>query len=954
MLLAENGMKDINFNLKDEFVSKYKWKQPSWGPIGYVVYKRTYARKTPDGKSEEWWQTCQRVVEGIFTIQKRHCTLNRIPWSELKARKSAERMYELMWGFKFTPSGRGIEFMGTKKMWDIGAGVLLNCAFISTEQINFEFAEPFLFMMDMSMLGVGVGFDTKGENKVTIKEPKLSEDTFVVGDSREGWVDLIKTLLHAFIGKDELPKNVDYSQVREKGQPLVGMGGVASGPEPLQELYDDLKAFLTEKIGEKLTSVDIVDVMNLIGRCVVSGGKRRTAQIALGEPDDEAFTDMKNPEKYEKELHHHRWASNNSVFATIGMDYEKLGNQTSKNGEPGYIWIDNIRKYGRMGDPINNKDYRVGGVNPCFTGDTIVAVADGRNGVSIKQLAEESKGQTFFPVYSSAFINYGNQFGTTDKFSHFKTEIHFAKAFKTGTRKVITVNLSDGSSFRCTPEHRLATKDGRWVEAQYAEGESLQQFYTFSNKNNNKSYRHINSTSNGYSKQYRMIWEFFNGEYDSEKYQINHKDSNAKNDALNNLELLSIEDHKNITKRNGADNPIHKCDSEYRSLYSKRTCIFANAKRYGWSQDRLEKSLKDFDKTYGNITREDKNTYLNNVVYVASVEWNDEVEDVYDLEVEDNHNFNIITFTDDDNYENCSGILVHNCAEQSLESWECCNLSETYLPKHDNVEEWIETLKFAYMYSKTVTLLPTHWSQTNSVMIRNRRIGTSVSGITQGFTKFGRRAVLGAMDKGYAETKRWDKVYSEWLGVPESIKKTSVKPSGTISLLVGCTPGIHYPYSEYYLRNVRIQDTSPLLEELKKSGYPVEKDVYSKNTYVVSFPVKEEFFDKCEKDVSLWEQLENAAQIQHYWADNQVSVTIKFQPKEQEDIKKALELYETRLKSVSFLPYKEHSYKQAPYISITKEEYDTLTENIKKVRVKADVRDLQEKGCDGETCSINL
>jgi adenosylcobalamin-dependent ribonucleoside-triphosphate reductase len=296
------------------------------------------------------------------------------------------------------------------------------------------------------------------------------------------------------------------------------------------------------------------------------------------------------------------------------------------------------------------------------------------------------------------------------------------------------------------------------------------------------------------------------------------------------------------------------------------------------------------------------------------------------------------------------------CLEQTLEPYELCCLVETYPSMHETLEEWIDTLKFAYLYAKTVTLIPTHNSLTNAVMLRNRRIGCSISGIVQAFKKFGRRATLQAFSKGYDYIQDLDRNFSDWLCIPRSIKTTSIKPSGTVSLLPGVTPGMHYPISEYYIRNVRFQESSPLLDTLKEAGYKIEKDKYSPNTRVVSFPIHESYFDRSIQDVTMWEQLENASQIQEVWADNQVSVTISFSKDEAKDIGHALELYETRLKGVSFLPKTDHGYEQAPYIPITKEEYEKLTKNLEEIKkIKEDVHEkheTDEKYCDGDSCLI--
>jgi ribonucleoside-triphosphate reductase (thioredoxin) len=643
------------FQLSEEFLAQYKGKQPNWGPVGYITYKRTYARPMANGKSEEWVDTCTRVIEGMFSIQRDYCKKHRLPWNQAKAQRTAQDAFERLWEGKWTPPGRGLWMMGTDAIEVKGGAPLNNCAFVSTENIATEGAEPFCFMMDMSMLGVGVGFDTKGADKVNVREPRI-DGVHVVADTREGWVDLLRLLLEAYIGKGSLPADIDYSNVRPFGSPINTFGGTASGPEPLREMYEDIRKLLDDRRGSKLTSADLVDIMNLVGRCVVSGNVRRSAQISFGEIGDKEFMQLKDPSLHKEELYHHRWASNNSLFAEVGMDYNEAAALTAKNGEPGYEWLKNAQAYSRMGRPADYKDYRARGGNPCL--------------------------------------------------------------------------------------------------------------------------------------------------------------------------------------------------------------------------------------------------------------------------------------------------------EQTLEPYELCCLVETYPSRHESLDDWRRTLKVAYLYAKTVTLVPTHNERTNSVMLRNRRIGCSISGISQACRRFGRRAFLSACEEGYDDIQHWDRVYSEWLGIGFSIKTTSVKPSGTVSLLFGVTPGIHWPVAEYYYRTIRFQEGSPLLDKLEAAGYRIEKDKYSRDTMVVYFPVKEDDFDRAAKNVSMWEQLEMAAAMQHHWADNQVSVTVTFSKEEAKDIARALELYETRLKGVSFLPAEDHGYEQAPYIPITEEEYKEASKALRKVKWTEDVHEVVDAFCDGGACQM--
>ena len=140
------------------------------------------------------------------------------------------------------------------------------------------------------------------------------------------------------------------------------------------------------------------------------------------------------------------------------------------------------------------------------------------------------------------------------------------------------------------------------------------------------------------------------------------------------------------------------------------------------------------------------------------------------------------------------------------------------------------------------------------------------------------------------------------------------------------------------------------------SGYRIEESVYGDNTFVVYFPVREENFDRSKDQVSIWEQLENAAQMQYYWADNQISITITFDPdREAQEIAKALELYETRLKVASFLPRRDAVYAQAPYQKITEEEYLEASQNLKRLNLRTmDTHEVEDEFCSGEACLLQL
>jgi adenosylcobalamin-dependent ribonucleoside-triphosphate reductase len=301
------------------------------------------------------------------------------------------------------------------------------------------------------------------------------------------------------------------------------------------------------------------------------------------------------------------------------------------------------------------------------------------------------------------------------------------------------------------------------------------------------------------------------------------------------------------------------------------------------------------------------------------------------------------------------------CAEQPLESYELCTLVEVHLNRHETKEDFLKTLKFAYLYGKTVTLLPTHWQQTNGIMQRNRRIGTSLTGIASFADERGLPTTREWMDEGYEKIRHYDHQYSEWLCVRESIRVTTVKPSGSVSILSGATPGVHWgPGGEYFLRAIRFGETDPMLHLFKAAGYKIEKDLVSANTQVVYFPVHSGH-PRSEKDVTLFEKIALAATAQKYWSDNGVSVTLSFDKEtEAKHVAPALHMYEGQLKAVSFLPMGNHTYPQQPYTQITRKEYEAYLGQIKKINWDAiydGVDNLEAMGeayCTTDVCEIKL
>jgi len=953
-----------------------------------------------------------------------------------------------------------------------------NCSYVSSKNLALDPVGPFRFLMDMSMLGVGVGFDTKGAGEIIIKQPAFVKTAAIVPDTREGWVETMSIVLNGFFTGSEIPE-FDYSIIRPEGAPIKGFGGTASGSGPLKQMVNMLTKMLITHIDQKITSTIIVDICAMIGKCVVSGNVRRTALIALGDPNDEQFINMKDYKLFPKELKNWRWASNNSVFAEVGQDYTDIAKKIAVNGEPGLFWLDNAKKYSRMVDPQNDLDYKAVGCNPCcVVGETLIAVADGRNAVPIKQLVDEDND---VPVYS------------LDK--NGKSTISYMRQFhKTGEKvPVYKVTLDDGSCVRVTEDHKFIRRDG-YIALCYElqAGDSLMPFRAYVKRDR----RYVETTPGKENWildiQSRRIFEAYSNKKIPKKVHIHHIDKNKKNDLINNLEAIPQSEHISFHS-SGESNPMYgkqhskdtkrkignktidrmekqkiimkkywdseewrsqfkgeslkkwhkgvqkeyfekaistglkakynkvgkciitrtcdQCKVEYDVPYRLRNTAFCSQKcnliflNTGHGSKKRKQAQKDkFEltqkaklasqiKIYNDLKFKLKRDPFklewmegckqNSVPYrirqtgstgnkfaltsykqlkelaaianhkVVSVEF-DGHEDVYNGTVDSHHTLGVISSKLlDDSCNSCTGIYLHQ-SEQTLESYELCNLVETFPSLHATYDEYRLTLKYAYLYAKTVTLLPTHWEPTNAVLLRNRRIGTSQSGIIDAFIRHGRQTVLEWSQQGYKYLRELDGIYSDWLCIPRSIKITSVKPSGSVSLLPGVSPGIHYAHSEYYIRRIIVAKSSPLVNIMVEAGYNVVPCYGKEDTMmVVEFPVKTKYFIKGKKEVTMWEQFLNASDYQKYWCDNQVSITVTFKKDEVRDIANALSIFDSRLKSVSMLPYNDHGYKQAPYEEIDEATYIKMSKNLKKPNYTNFINQaIGEKYCDGDSCQL--
>ena len=294
------------------------------------------------------------------------------------------------------------------------------------------------------------------------------------------------------------------------------------------------------------------------------------------------------------------------------------------------------------------------------------------------------------------------------------------------------------------------------------------------------------------------------------------------------------------------------------------------------------------------------------------------------------------------------------CAEQSLEDYETCCLAEIYLCNIESKEELKDIATLLYRINKHSLRLPSHHPETEAIVHKNMRMGIGVTGVLQATEE--QRSWL---EETYEHLRKYDKIYSEVKGWPTSIKLTTCKPSGTLSLLPGVTPGIHPGYARYMIRRIRIASNSPLVEVCRNHGYKVEyvrnfDGTDERGTMVVEFPFRYPDNAVLANDTTALDQLEYVKWLQTVWSDNAVSCTVYYRDEELPAIRQYLtENYNTNFKSLSFLRHSGHGFDQAPYEEITKELYDELVANSTLITsVNGDITFEADEECATGACPI--
>ena len=285
------------------------------------------------------------------------------------------------------------------------------------------------------------------------------------------------------------------------------------------------------------------------------------------------------------------------------------------------------------------------------------------------------------------------------------------------------------------------------------------------------------------------------------------------------------------------------------------------------------------------------------------------------------------------------------CSEIILRSREFCNLTEVVIRGSDTPESLKRKVKLATIlgtFQSTLTNFKYLSKKWEDNCAEERLLGVSLTGIMDNqYTNGSIGKSIPCQIDGYTlegmledlrnEAVKTNKTWAAKLGIPVSAAITCVKPSGTVSALVDSSSGIHARHAPYYIRTVRADKKDPLAKMMKDMGFPCEDDVMKpEHTYVFSFPMKSPDRAVFRKDLTAIQQLEIWLTYQRSWCEHKPSITVSVREEEWPEVGAWVYNHFDELSGVSFLPFSDHSYKQAPYQDCSKEEYEELLAKMPK------------------------
>ena len=975
-----------------------------WGMLGYITYKRTYARRINekddnDETTEEYRDTILRILNGCQKQLKVNFTNNEL-----------EKAYKYLMSLKCSVAGRFLWQLGTETVNKLGIMSLQNCAFVKID----DPIKPFLWIFDVLMLGTGVGFNIQRHNidklppildiDISIIRKDTKDANFIVPDSREGWVSLLEKVFEAYFYKG---KSFSYSTIliRSAGTKIKGFGGVASGPEDLVKGINYIQEILNNRRGMKLRSVDCLDIVNIIAsvvvagnvrRCLPAGSKVHTKQGLINIEDIVIGDEVQTTQGYKKVKR-----CFNQGFQDIYSIPTSFGSfRCTKN-----------HKMAKFNEENNTYDW--------------IAAEDLQIGDKLIITNTPTEGNTNIKLPSFKFTERRDRIIAPD----FNFDISWLFGFLVFNKNCIfnkdnkTIDISCNSIDLLKKLIKIIEKFGISIRLITDIDNINNKFnltimsdnffdYIITHFNYNLPYFINETTLNNRIGFLTGILDSDNTIMEENKIIINIISKSFINDLSNLLFSCGLINQINDNQQIIIDDPYTiKYFSQYKLINKNYPNVnninldFIYVNKFKIKPVEVIGKLKIIDsfRTF-DIEVEDLHEFFCNgylthnsaliclgdyddIDYLNAKRWdlgnipnwrcmsNNSVvcDDISKLPDEFWNGYNgggepyglinielsrkIGRIKDGDKYPDPLVEGYNPCAEQSLANYETCCLSEIYLCNIDNYEELKDIATIVYRICKHSLLLGCHQEETEKIVHKNLRMGIGITGYLQSSEE--QKSWLSDL---YEYLRDYDKNYSAKLGIPISVKLTTVKPSGTLSLLAGVTSGAHPAIYQYFIRRIRVSSSNILLLKLaRKHKYHIEfqknfDGTDDMNTMIIEFPCRYPDGTILAKDMSAVDQLNTIKELQTNWSDNSVSVTVYYKLNELDEIKEWLkENFKFNVKSCSFLLHNEHGFKQAPFEEITKEKYEELIKKVIPI-TSGKIKNLADSelssDCVGGSCPI--
>jgi ribonucleotide reductase alpha subunit len=907
--------------------------------MGWFTFLRTYARRhnenDPNSTVESWPECLNRIINSCNTQLNVGFT-----------KEEAKEVFDLLYNLKCSVAGRFMWQLGTRTVGKLGLPSLQNCAALVVD----EPVRPFTWTMNFLMLGAGVGYRILPEDVEklpVVKEAKIirqddKDADFIVPDSREGWVKLLAKVLkaHFYSGR-----GFTYScmLLRSKGAPIKGFGGLASGPESLCSGMDKISNVLNKRAGQKIRPVDALDIMNIIGELVVSGNVRRCLPAG-------SLVHTKNGlcpiESIKVGM---------EVFTTMGykpvVNVFDQGVQNIVRIRTNTGWFDCTKNH-RMAINVHGKkvwttasELRKGDImwttlDPVPVQSSIQTWPKHPDDVHPPTLKGKTQDKLnsiawFLGVLHATWMNSGTflcylSYPTREDDSFLgRLEQHWNKWGST------TELVGDMDECRAVLAHNQAVKaylseilDTPHPSIVWANTVSFRLNYLLG------VYQACNNCVKRADYARSLATLYLSCGRFARIRTSQHPDRYY-------LET-PCKPERSVVEEITFAGPCHTYDievSEAHEFFCHGYLTHNSAQiALGDCKDKLYLQAKRWD--LGNIPN--WRAFSNNSVICNDINEIIDNEQFWDGYRGNGEPYGLINIKlhqscgrlGETQYPDPDVVAVNPCSEQSLCDMETCCLAELYLPNISDKNELYKCARYMYRICKHSLTLPcVDSSETEAIVHKNMRMGIGVTGYLQATEE--QRSWL---KDCYTMLREYDAMYSAEKGWPRSIKLTTVKPAGTLSLLGNCTPGVHPGYARYYIRRIRVAAESALVALARRHNYPVEYVVRfdgtnDHSTVVVSFPCSLPNNAVLACNCTAVDQLEWVKKIQTEWSDNSVSVTVYYRKEELPAIKSWLkENYNNSIKSVSFLLHSDHGFKQAPLEEITKEQYEQLSAQCQPIR----------------------